>query len=162
MLKRFSSAGLALVLMLALSGDADAQKVENPWSLEGYVGMVLPTGNWAQITQASAGVGAMVGYQLHQDWVVLANLNYASMKSSTDFANTINTDWDLFGAFAMVGYEIDAGDVSKVLIPVGLGVMSFDPKQKDQGDITLESTTAFALNGGLKFTTTSLPRSPSP
>ena len=138
----------ALVLLIALSGSAKAQKVENPWSLEGYAGIVLTTGNFSDIAESGFGAGALVGYSLDPDWVLLANVSYSPLKANSNFTEFPLTDWNIFGAFALVGYEFGAGESTRVMIPVGLGVAHFDPKDPNE---FLSSSTNFALNGGVKF-----------
>lgn len=135
-------AALAAVALVFNASPAKAQ-VEMPWVIEGYGGIVIPTGDYGDAVKTGFGFGGAVGYRLTPAFSLWGNFNYGIMKGAT--VETVELpDQDLLAYFAMAGYnftpELPDWDVLAFL---GAGGMTFSP---DEGD----SETNFAVNGGFK------------
>jgi hypothetical protein len=125
---------------MAASG-AEAQRLEDPWYVEGFGNYVLGTGAFASAVENGWSAGGLLGYRLSAAWLVMAGASYAWWSGERG-----QVDWNTTSYFGQVGYDAArAAGSTRVILIAGAGATSFAPESEIVG-----SETYLALNGGLK------------
>lgn len=139
---RYRLAAATFVLVLAGVSTAEAQRVRNPWLLEGYAGIVLGTGTFADLTNAGIAGGAGAGYAISRRVWLMGNIHGAWHPGADNFS-----DWSTYSVFGMVGFSASRPrSQSSIIIPVGVGAVAFDPRAPSMG-----KKSYFAVTTGVKF-----------
>ena len=136
---------LAVVILLGTAGTSNAQtfqqpqQVRYPLVLEALAGIVIPTGDFADITNPAIQFSGYLGYNLNPRLLLMGNGNLNWHPGAEGLP-----DWYTYSGFAMLGINAaKPRSDAAIIFPLGAGLMVFNPSREGLG-----TNAYFAVAGG--------------
>jgi hypothetical protein len=137
-------AAFAVVITLSLAtGNLQAQAPEQPWVVEGLVGMAVPTFDITDLADPGFVAGIAGGYLINEKVLGMVELDWG-----THGGVNSGPDVKVYHYMAKAGYRVFVSQEGKwrIFVNAGAGAMTFDA---DAAGAT--ANTYFAINAGAKI-----------